>query len=389
MSRASDVPESAPGSEPGRASASGRPPRRALRNGLVALCIVAVPLTLARDSQLVWQPLLPIALLWLRAHALARLQAAAVLALLLLGGAVTTYRVGMAVYDWPRTFGENMWTFPLSRMLELGHGVTLEHSHRLWASAVGLIAICQVLVAHVHRERRTVVLLSWATLVAIAGQGVLGGTRVLEDSQHLAFLHGALAQAVFALVAVVLVVTSPAWRRAPRLVCETAGPLRRSALLAVLGVYVQIVLGAWTRHSGAHLPLGLHVSFALVVLALVTILIGRLGRAHRRGLDAGEPRGVLATLRRWTMAALHTQLLLGLLVTAAIFLWSGGFEAEVSVGEAIFASLHVAGGAVLLAATVASSAWSWRLFGSVPDAPTTDLAPPASRSVPPARDPRE
>ena len=106
---------------------------------ILALCLVAVPVTWTRSWQLVWQPLLPMALVFLRARTIARIQVFAVLGLLLLGGAVTTYRVGMAVPDWPGTFYENMWTFPLSDMLEKGYGVTLEHTHRLWASAVGLL----------------------------------------------------------------------------------------------------------------------------------------------------------------------------------------------------------------------------------------------------------
>jgi cytochrome c oxidase assembly protein subunit 15 len=342
----------------------GAPPRLRLRQVVVILCLVAIPLTWMRSWQLVWQPLLPLALLFFGAHAVARVQTVAVLLLLLLGGAVTTYRVGMAVPDWPGTFYENMWTFPLADMLERGYGVTLEHTHRLWASGVGLVAICQVLVATIQRERRSVVALSWAALIAISGQGVLGGTRVLENSQHLAFLHGALAQAVFALVVVVLVVTSATWRTTPRFGCKETRPLRKIALLAVLAVFVQIVLGALTRHSGAHLPLGLHVSFAIGVLVIVTLLIGRLGRAHQRGIDAGEPRTVLRSLRTVTIAALHTQLLLGVLVTVAIFMWSKGFQSEVSVGEAVFASLHVAGGAVLLATCVAALLWSWRLLST-------------------------
>jgi cytochrome c oxidase assembly protein subunit 15 len=316
-------------------------------------------------------------LLYLGAHVLARVQAVAVLLLLLLGGAVTTYRVGMAVPDWPGTFYENMWTFPLAEMLVRGYGVTLEHTHRLWASGVGLVAICQVLVAHIQRERRSVVALSWATLIAISGQGLLGGTRVLEDSQHLAFLHGALAQAVFALVVVSMVVTSATWRSSPRYGCKEARPLLESAFVAAVAVFVQIVLGAVTRHSGAHLPLGLHVAFAIAVLVFVTLLIGRLGRAHQRGLEAGEHRGVLRTLRKLTIAALHTQILLGVLVTMAIFMWSKGFDAEVSVGEAIFASLHVAGGAVLLATCVAAALWSWRLLSTTNPAPvpTSPIGP--------------
>ena len=344
-------------------------PRVRLQRILLALCVIAIPLTLARSWQLVWQPLLPIPLLLMSARAVARVQVGAVLSLLLLGGAVTTYRVGMAVPDWPGTFYENMWTYPLADMLERGYGVTLEHTHRLWASAVGLIAICQVLVGYIHRERRAIVGLSWVALLAIIGQGLLGGTRVLEDSQHLAFLHGALAQLVFAIIVCVAVVTSRTWASAPRFSSELAARTVRTAGLASALVYVQIVLGAATRHSGHHVPLALHLALAVGALVVVTMLIGRLGAAHDEGVAAGEDRRPLRALRIVTTASLHTQILLGVLVLAAIYMLSKGFEGEVSVGEAVFASLHVAVGAVLFSACVASWLWSRRILGSSSPSP--------------------
>jgi len=361
-------------------------PRIRLQRVLVGLCVVAIPLTLLRNWQLVWQPLVPLGLLFLSARVVARVQLVAVASLLLLGGAVTTYRVGMAVTDWPSTFEQNMWEYPLSDMLARGLGVTLEHTHRLWASAVGLIAICQVLVAVIRRERRAVVWMSSALLVAISLQGVIGGTRVLENSQHLAFLHGVLAQGVFALVVVVAVITGRDWTRwssrgssagsvkSAAAVIELAGA-RRAALTTSVLVFLQIVLGAITRHSGAHLPLGLHLGFALVVLAAVALLIGRLG-ATARELEPDSPGAALLRRRRtWLTAALHTQLLLGVLVTASIFMLSRGFQGEVSTGEAICASLHVLGGAVLLAACVSAWLWSWRL-GAPSSAERSNAAPP-------------
>ena len=51
---------------------------------------------------------------------------------------MTTYRVGLAVPDWPSTFGINMllydfWNAPF--------GVQMEHSHRLYGAAVGLATL--------------------------------------------------------------------------------------------------------------------------------------------------------------------------------------------------------------------------------------------------------
>ena len=57
---------------------------------------------------------------------------------------MTTYRVGMAVPDWPTTFGSGMFAYPLERMLE-SFGVTVEHSHRVLASIVGMLTVALVL----------------------------------------------------------------------------------------------------------------------------------------------------------------------------------------------------------------------------------------------------
>src|SRR5512142_3476021 len=71
---------------------------------------------------------------WLQGFAL--LSAAATLLLVCIGGLVTSHGVGMAVPDWPNTYGYNMFFFPFSQWVG---GVFYEHSHRLVASGVGLL----------------------------------------------------------------------------------------------------------------------------------------------------------------------------------------------------------------------------------------------------------
>ena len=71
---------------------------------------------------------------WL--HRFAVLTALATLALLGVGGLVTSHGVGMAVPDWPTTYGYNMFFFPISKWTG---GIFYEHSHRLVASGVGLL----------------------------------------------------------------------------------------------------------------------------------------------------------------------------------------------------------------------------------------------------------
>src|ERR1041384_4795159 len=62
----------------------------------------------------------------------------ATLLLICSGGMVTSKGVGLAVPDWPTTFGYNMFLFPVSKWIG---GVFFEHTHRLIASTVGFITL--------------------------------------------------------------------------------------------------------------------------------------------------------------------------------------------------------------------------------------------------------
>ena len=51
---------------------------------------------------------------------------------------MTTYRVGLAVPDWPTTFGDNMFLYDF---WNAPFGVRIEHAHRLYGAAVGLATV--------------------------------------------------------------------------------------------------------------------------------------------------------------------------------------------------------------------------------------------------------
>jgi cytochrome c oxidase assembly protein subunit 15 len=71
-------------------------------------------------------------------HRYTKLLVASTLLLLAAGGMVTSTNSGLAVPDWPTTWGQNMFTFPLDKMVG---GIFYEHGHRLIASGVGLLTI--------------------------------------------------------------------------------------------------------------------------------------------------------------------------------------------------------------------------------------------------------
>ena len=201
--------------------------------------------------------------------------AASVLLLICSGGLVTSHEAGMAVPDWPNSFGYNMFLFPVSRWVG---GVFFEHTHRLIASGVGLLTIALCVALFVIEQRRWVKTLGVVAVAAVVVQGVLGGLRVAENNPLLGLFHGCLAQSFFALMATIALVTSRFWLSLerptdhPSLITNLSDvakggdgaksahlsllTVNRRWVLAVTGmVFVQLVLGASMRHSHAGLSI--------------------------------------------------------------------------------------------------------------------------------------
>src|SRR3954453_18663243 len=111
--------------------------------------------------------------------------------LLLSGAQVTSYGVGLAVPDWPTTFGINMFLYDF---WNASWGVFIEHRHRLYGSAVGMACIVLAVWFTLRERRRGMIALGWLALAAVIAQGVLGGARVRLQSTPVAFLHGCTAQ---------------------------------------------------------------------------------------------------------------------------------------------------------------------------------------------------
>src|SRR5437870_10234409 len=61
--------------------------------------------------------------------------------LIWVGGLVTTYQAGMAVPDWPTTYGYNLFLYPWQTWISAPWNLFIEHGHRLFASAIGLLTI--------------------------------------------------------------------------------------------------------------------------------------------------------------------------------------------------------------------------------------------------------
>ena len=189
---------------------------------------------------------------WL--HRFAIVLAAATLCLVGVGGLVTSKGVGMAVPDWPTTFGYNMFFFPISKWVG---GIFYEHTHRLLASAVGFVTIILAAWLWIKEERRWLRWLGLAALFAVIVQGVLGGLRVTWMKDELGIFHATLAQMFFVLVCSIALFSSRWWTERLRESLDERGVsvLRKLSLIGSFLIFTQLVLGASMRHQHAGLAI--------------------------------------------------------------------------------------------------------------------------------------
>ncbi|MFQ5692694.1 MAG: heme A synthase, partial [Nitrospinota bacterium] len=187
---------------------------------------------------------------WL--HRFAVLTAWCTFVLIFIGGLVTSTGSSLAVPDWPLAFGR---VFP-----PMVGGVLYEHGHRLAASLVGLLTVALTVWILRKESRRWVRGLALAGLGAVLLQGLLGGVTVLlELPTAVSVAHALLAQVFFCAMVALALVTNPDWAAAPR---RPAGPaeagrpsLHRLCAATAGVVFLQLLLGAWMRHTQAGLAI--------------------------------------------------------------------------------------------------------------------------------------
>lgn len=181
--------------------------------------------------------------------------AAAALFLLAAGGMVTSTGSGLAVPDWPLSFG--------TLMPRMTGGVFFEHGHRLVAGAVALMSLAQAVLSlrpGVPAEAKA--LCRWAAGLILI-QALLGGlTVLLRLPPAVSIMHACLGQTVFCLLLGAAACASDSYQALPR-----DPRAARTFLLAAAGLaaaFLQLILGALVRHTG--LAVAFHVLWALGVL---------------------------------------------------------------------------------------------------------------------------
>jgi cytochrome c oxidase assembly protein subunit 15 len=328
-------------------------------------------------------------------HRFAFFTACATFCLVIAGGLVTSTGSGLAVPDWPLSYGQVM--------PPMVGGIFYEHGHRMVATLVGMLTTVLAVWLWRTEERRWVRILGITALCAVILQGVLGGLTVLYLlPTPVSVAHATLAQSFFSLTVFLALVTSRGWKEHSAQPLPEARRTRIWLLAASSLVFIQLVLGAWMRHSDAGLaipdfplsygqlvpPAGagglswindqraqydlppvdasqVWIHFAHRVGALLSALTllacgVHILRTHRSERRLREPAIVMIML-------VLVQILLG-----ALTVWTGkGVQ---------IATAHVATGALLFATCIFTAARSFHLYALPAEAPAYSVLPQPTRT---------
>jgi cytochrome c oxidase assembly protein subunit 15 len=280
-------------------------------------------------------------------HRLAVVTACTTLPLLFIGGLVTSKGAGLAVPDWPTTFGYNMFLYPWSKMVG---NIFYEHGHRLVASAVGLLTIALALSLWFQERRAWLRWLGIGALAFVIGQGVIGGLRVVLLEHTLAIVHAAVAQFFFAITVSLALFTSSEWREAVAMRRRfDADCLRRLCALTTGLIYIQIIFGAILRHTGRSLDA--HLLFAGAVAVHVILVVFKVARSHLED-------------SRLTRPAFALGLLLALQLALGLFSYLGKFTPMLSMpmkAVVFFTTTHLVVGSLMLATSLTLALRVYRL----------------------------
>lgn len=259
-------------------------------------------------------------------HGFSRMTAAAAFILLFAGGMVTSTGSGLAVPDWPLSYGQY---FPA-----MVGGVIFEHGHRMIAGMVGLMTFCLSLWIWKSDSDPQIRRLAVAASLGILLQAFLGGITVLYLlPKQISIAHACLGQGVFCLLLAIAQTSSP-WHKTSTPRFESG--FWRPGFLLVTATFLQLFLGAVYRHT--------RVGLAWHLIGAVAVICA-LGWVCSRTFSRAPTESALLSTA-WVLAcALPAQLLLGLGA------YLTGFK---PIGErawlALLPTAHLALGAMILGA---------------------------------------
>ncbi len=265
-------------------------------------------------------------------HGFAVFTAFCTFVLIIAGALVTGNEAGLAVPDWPLSYG--------SLTPPMVGGIFYEHGHRMVASFVGFLTIILAVWLWRSEQRPLVCRLGWIALATVIAQGILGGVTVLFFlPAPISVMHACLAQAFFCIVSSLALLTSTGWNRnargtdADRKVVS----MRQLSLWATASVYLQLILGAALRHSKSGLLW--HVVGAFLVVFFIVWTVARIYKYYSHLPQLFRTAMILAIL-------LAAQLSLG--VGSYLVRLAGRDDVQPGLQMVMITTAHVAAGALVL-----------------------------------------
>src|SRR5580692_10384543 len=219
----------------------------------------------------------------LNVHRFAFFLSCCVVLLVMAGALVTSNDAGLAVPDWPLSYG--------SLMPPMVGGIFYEHGHRMIATAVGILTIVLAILLARSEPRRWVRNLGWTALGLVIAQGVLGGLTVkFLLPPPISTAHATLAQLFFVTIVSITLFTSQWWQSDLQQLEDTGSPrLRALAAWTTVSIFCQLILGAAFRHGAfgilLHPFLGIQILLGLAAYWAVA-----------QAIHAAQPTTVYITL---------------------------------------------------------------------------------------------
>lgn len=294
-------------------------------------------------------------------HRLAVFTACCTFLLVIAGALVTSNEAGLAVPDWPLSYGT---LFP-----PMVGGIFYEHGHRMIAGFVSILTVILAIGTQVRESRPWLRKLAWGALGLVAAQAILGGITVkLLLPPPVSSAHATLAELFFITVFSIAIFTGKWWLcELPQLEDPGSPKLRTLTVWTSVLTLVQIVLGAAFRHNAfGIIP---HVIGAIVVTGMVFWTVLTVSRRFKSVRD----------LRR---AARYLEILLGLqLILGGVAYWAVVATRGAVQPTPVYVTLtviHVAVGALTFASTVFLALVCYRI---VAPSRAHQLETPAERAL--------
>jgi cytochrome c oxidase assembly protein subunit 15 len=260
------------------------------------------------------------------------------------GAQVTSTGSGLAVPDWPLSYG---MFFP-----PMVGGIFYEHGHRLVAGTFGVLTLIQAFFLQFRAANARLRRLGWALLGTTIFQGLLGGLTVkLLLPKPVSVSHGLVAEIAFCIAVATAFFVSRFYRDLRTLERGDAPIGLTTALVGA--VFLQVFAGAVMRHRGAGLAIpDFPLSFGRLIPSFTSFDIA-INFIHRLGALGVTILVIATAVRLARFAPEHPLRQLGMILMVVVAgqvmlgaytVWSGK--------QPLIASLHVMNGAITLALSV-------------------------------------